>query len=70
MEKQNLDIHEQMSEFMTTNGDVYILPYLNKFDKLNLSQGKHSQIRFIFSNIVFSNFVYKSNRIDFLSNCE
>lgn len=37
MEKQNLDIHEQMSEFMTTNGDVYILPYLNKFDKLTLS---------------------------------
>ena len=70
MEKQNLDIHEQMSEFMTTNGDVYILPYLNKFDKLTLSQGKHSQIRFIFSNIVFSNFVYKSNRIDILSNCE
>ena len=28
-----------MCEFMTTNGDVYILPYLNKFDKLTVAQG-------------------------------
>lgn len=40
MDKQNLNIYEQMSEFMTTNGDEYILPYLNKFEKLTLSQSK------------------------------
>ena len=37
MDKQNLNIYEQMNEFMTTNGDVFILPYLNKFDKATLS---------------------------------
>ena len=39
MDKQNLNIYEQMGEFMTTNGDEFILPYLNKFDKATLSQG-------------------------------
>jgi len=44
MDKQNLNIHEQMSEFIATNGDLYILPYLNKFDKATLAQGKtHSK---------------------------
>ena len=40
MEQQNLSIHEQMCEFLTTNGDTYFLPYLNKFEKATLSQGK------------------------------
>ena len=35
--RQNLTVHEQMSEFVTTNGDLFILPYLNKFEKANLS---------------------------------
>lgn len=37
MENSNLNIYEQMSEFITTNGDLYILPYLNKFEKATLS---------------------------------
>ena len=37
MENSNLDIYEQMSEFITTNGDLYILPYLNKFEKATLA---------------------------------
>ena len=36
----NLNVNEQMSEFITTNGDIFILPYLNKFEKATLAQGK------------------------------
>mmetsp|Transcript_28895 Transcript_28895/g.35701 ORF Transcript_28895/g.35701 Transcript_28895/m.35701 type:complete len:140 (+) Transcript_28895:108-527(+) len=36
--QNNLTIHEQMSEFITTNGDVHFLPLLNKFEKATLAQ--------------------------------
>ena len=36
----NLSIHEQVSEFLVTNGDQFLLPYLNKFEKATLAQGK------------------------------
>ena len=48
MSKQNLTLHEQMSEFVTTNGDLHIFPFLNKFEKLTLAQGKHSFFGTIF----------------------
>ena len=34
---------------MTTNGDEYILPYLNKFEKATLSQGKLDRFKMISS---------------------
>ena len=48
MPRQNLTLYEQMSEFITTNGDLHVLPFLNKFEKLTLSQGKHSFFGTIF----------------------
>ena len=33
----NLTVYERMSEFITTEGDVHMLPFLNKFEKATLA---------------------------------
>lgn len=33
---QSLTLHEQVTEFITTNGDQYLLPYLTKFDRCTI----------------------------------
>ena len=33
----NLSVYERMSEFITTDGDIHMLPFLNKFEKATLA---------------------------------
>lgn len=40
MAMTSLTLQEQVTEFFTTNGDTYLLPYLTRYDKLNVTQGK------------------------------
>lgn len=42
MANTSLTLNEQVTEFFTTNGDSYLLPYLTKYDKLSVTQGKQA----------------------------
>jgi len=35
--KKSLTLHEQVTEFITTNGDQYLLPYITKFDRCTMA---------------------------------
>ena len=48
----SLTLSEQVTEFMTTNGDTHLLPYLTKFDKATISQGKPLEGVHLFLNAV------------------
>ena len=42
----NLTLEEQVKEFFTTHGDQYLLPYLTRYEKLAVTQGKSANNRF------------------------
>jgi len=58
--KNSLTLHEQVTEFITTNGDQYLLPYLTKFDRRTVAQGKKFESTLIY--LSFTTSLYRTQQ--------